>query len=80
MMKPKLVVEVTSSIPASNPKSNLNMITPAANGCATAECAGGVAGIKNSIRDIKDVRKDVTDGAALVGWSADIAAATSTMC
>lgn len=52
------------------------MITPAANGCATAECAGGVAGIKNSIRDIKDVRKDVTDGAALVGWSADIAAAT----
>ena len=71
--------ELARSSPASNPNANLNTITPAAIGCVTAECAGGVAGIKNSIRDINDVRNDVADGAAIAGRGADITAATSTM-
>lgn len=64
---------------ASNPNAGLNSFTPASNGCASAECAGGVAGVKNAVRDGNDVRNDVADGAAVVIRGSDITAAASTM-
>lgn len=68
---------------ASNPNAGLNSFTPASNGCASAECAGGVAGVRNVVRTINDVpndvRNDVADGAAVVIRGSDITAAASTM-
>ena len=54
---------------ASNPNAGLNTFTPAANGCASAECAGGVAGVKNAVRDGSDIGND----AGVVGTGATFA-------
>ena len=62
----------------SNPNAGLNSITPAANGCVTAECAGGVAGVRNSVRDVNDIRNDVADGAAVVSRGSGIVGSTAT--
>jgi hypothetical protein len=63
---------------ASNPNAGLNTFTPAANGCASAECAGGVAGVKNAVRDVTDMRNDVADGAAGVSRGSGIVGSTAT--
>jgi hypothetical protein len=63
---------------ASNPNAGLNTFTPAANGCASAECAGGVAGVKNAVRDGSDIRNDVADGAAGVSRGSGIVGSTAT--
>jgi hypothetical protein len=61
-----------------NPNAGLKTLTPAENGCVTAECAGGVAGVKNPVRDVTDVRNDVADGAALVSRGSGIVGSTAT--
>jgi filamentous hemagglutinin len=63
---------------SSNPNAGLNTFTPAANGCASAECAGGVAGVKNPVRDGSDIRNDVADGAAGVSRGSGIVGSTAT--
>ncbi len=61
-----------------NPNAGLRTMTPALNGCATVECAGGVVGVRNPVRDGTDVRNDVADGAALVSRGSGIVGSTAT--
>jgi filamentous hemagglutinin len=69
---------VTPQAGTANPNAGLNTITPASNGCVTAECAAGVAPNRNSIRDSADVRNDVADGAALTSRGAGIVGSAAT--
>ncbi|WP_346308912.1 hypothetical protein, partial [Limnohabitans sp.] len=61
-----------------NPNAGLKTMTPAENGCVTAECAGGVVGVRNPVRDGTDIRNDVADGAALVSRGSGIVGSTAT--
>jgi hypothetical protein len=70
---------VTPQAGTANPNAGLNTITPAANGCVTAECAAVVGSNRNPIRDSADVRNDVADGAALTSRGAGIVGSTATM-
>ena len=72
-------LELSKSGPQTNPNAHLNTISPNQKGQVTAEAAAGLSGVKNPVRDVNDIRRDVADGAAVVGRGSDITAATSTM-
>jgi filamentous hemagglutinin len=61
-----------------DPNAGLNKLTPAGNGCVTAECAASLLPIRNPIKEGKDIRQDAANTAALVGRGAGIVSNAAT--
>ena len=64
--------------PAPSPNAGLGTITPAPNGCVTAQCAAGVLPLRDPLRDAADVRNDVAVMSEMVGRVAGIVGSTAT--